>query len=136
MVENIIPRWLVNIKYNARIIPNGKKHDIEKTGANCQVFAYYLLRHHCLNVPDFRSSELWEDTQYSTEVSGDYQPLDLLFFHKENKSYGAHIAVYIGNNKVLHLSKKEGFPVVWDMDSFKEYPEYQFLLGGKRFLKK
>lgn len=127
---------LMTIKYNGRIIPNGKTHDLFKVGANCQVFAYYLLRSYGFVVPDFRSSELWADREFSELITDNYQPLDILFFHKKNESYGAHIAVYIGNNQAIHLSKKIGTPVIWTLDTFFEYPRYTFLLGGKRFFKK
>jgi lipoprotein Spr len=130
------PKWLMDIKYNARIIPNGEEHDIINTGANCQVYAYNLLRHNGLFVPDLRSSELWADTEYSTLITENYQPLDILFFHKKNDSYGAHIAVFLGDNKVIHNAKKIGLPIIWDIEIFFEYPAYQFLLGGKRCLKK
>ncbi len=128
-----IPSWLMDISYNGRIFPNGTTHDMTKMGANCQVFAYYLLRSHGLIVPDYRSSELWADTEFSALISENYQPLDILFFHKTSNSYGAHVAVYIGNNQAIHLSKQEGKPVIWDIDTFFQYPKYEFLLGGKRF---
>ena len=103
----------MNIKYNGRIIPNGQPHNILTTGANCQVFAYYLLRYHNLVVPDFRSSELWTDTTFSEVVMTNYQPLDILFFHKKNNAYGAHLAVYLGNNQAIHNAKKNGVPVIY-----------------------
>ena len=128
-----IPDWLMQVNYNGRIIPNGKTPDLATTGANCQVFAYYLLRLHELIVPDYRSSELWADTKFSEVIRDNYQPLDVLFFHKTNESYGAHLAVFIGNNQVIHLSKANKKPVIWDIEAFSEHPKYKFLLGGKRF---
>lgn len=137
IINNIsIPSWLMDISYNGRIIPNGTTHNMAKTGANCQVFAFYLLRSHDLIVPEYRSSELWADTEFSTLISDNFQPLDMLFFHKTPNSYGAHVAVYIGNNQAIHLSKQEGKPVIWEMDVFFQCPKYQFLLGGKRFFNK
>ena len=128
-----IPDWLMQINYNGKIIPNGTNQDIATTGANCQVFTYHLLRSHQLIVPEYRSSELWSDTEFSELITENYHPLDILFFHKVNEAYGAHLAVYLGNNQAIHLSKKIGKPVVWDMETFFEYPRYRFLLGGKRF---
>ena len=66
--EMNIPEWLMKINYNGKIIPNGKEYDLMKTGANCQVFAYYILRLNNRIVPDFRSSELWADVEYSELV--------------------------------------------------------------------
>ncbi len=130
------PKWLMDIQYNGRIIPNGETHDIVVTGANCQVFAYQLLRFNDIIVPDFRSSELWEDVEFSRLVEREnFRPLDLLFFHRKEEAYGAHIAVYLGNNQAIHLSRKNGLPVIWDIGTFLEQTAYLFLLGGKRFFK-
>ena len=131
--EVIIPEWMMNIVYSGRIIPNNTKHDIIKTGANCQVFAFQILRDHDFYVPEYRSSELWADSEFSIVVKKDYEPLDILFFHKDEIAYGAHLAVYLGENKAIHLCKRVGLPVIWDMGVFFKYPEYQILLGGKRF---
>lgn len=133
MNKIIIPDHLIQLKYNARIIPNGSHYDLAKTGANCQVFAYALLRHYGYIVPDLRSSELWEDVDFSKKITANYQPFDILFFHKKEAAYGAHLAVYIGDNQAIHNAKKIGNPVIWDMVTFFEYPAYQYLLGGKRF---
>ena len=131
--EIIIPEALMTIKYNGRIIPNGKSHDMKITGANCQVFAYHILRLNGLTVPEYRSSELWADSEYSEVIRNDFQPLDLLFFHNKETAYGAHIAISIGNNQALHLSKAIGLPVIWDISTFLEQEKYKFLIGGKRF---
>jgi len=136
-IEKIrLPKWLMDIQYNGRIIPNGETHDIVTTGANCQVFAFQLLRFNELIVPDFRSSELWEDVEFSELVTEDFRPLDLLFFHRKEEAYGAHIAVYMGENKAIHLSRKNRTPVIWSIETFLEQAAYPFLLGGKRFFKK
>lgn len=130
-----LPDWLFNISYNGKIIPNGEQHDMLEVGANCQVFAYYLLREHGFYVPKYRSSELWADTEFSEVILSNFQPFDILFFHKKQEAYGAHVAVYLGNNQAIHLSKRMNKPVIWSVESFYQYPEYQFLLGGKRFQK-
>ena len=126
---------MMEVRYNGRIIPNGQPHAIITTGANCQVFAYHLLRDNGLFVPDYRSSELWEDTQYSEVVLDNFQPLDILFFHKRKEAYGAHLAVYLGDNQAIHLAKHIGTPVIWSLETFQEEDRYQYLLGGKRFRK-
>lgn len=124
---------LLDVSYNGKIIPNGEKSDIFTIGANCQVFAYYILREHGLYVPEYRSSELWADEEYSEQILENFQPLDILFFHRKEEAYGAHLAVYIGNNQAIHLSKRLGKPIIWTIEDFFECPEYNFLLGGKRF---
>lgn len=127
-----IPAWYMDIKYNPRIIPDGTLHNLLKTGANCQVFSYALLRLNGKNPPDLRSKELWEDTVHSEKTS-QFEVLDILFFKKDQQPWGAHLGVYLGNNQVIHLSRKVGKPVVWDLDKFKTIPAYQVLIGAKRF---
>src|SRR5258707_14616877 len=56
-------------------------------GANCQAFAYALLRHFGRDVSDFRSSDLWEDTR-ETERVAELAPLDLLLFNRTADPYG------------------------------------------------
>ena len=52
------------------------------------------------NVPNFKS--FW----------------NILFFNKTQKSFGAHIAIYIGNNQAVHLAKHVGKPVTWTIEDF------------------
>ncbi|MDD3793732.1 MAG: cell wall hydrolase [Candidatus Gracilibacteria bacterium] len=129
----IIPNYFINIVYNSKIIPNETKYDIIKTGANCQVFSYELLRFNNKKVPDLRSKELWEDNIYSKVIFNDFKPLDILFFNSKSEYYGAHLGVYIGNNKVLHISKDIGYPVIWEIKDFQNVEKYKFFLGAKRF---
>lgn len=104
-----------------------------ETGANCQNFAYELLRHFGRQVPYFRSSNLWDDTEYTIVVS-EYQPLDLLLFNRTPNAWGAHVAVYVGHDRAIHLSRRVGFAAVWPLGQFAAHPEYRVLLGGKRVL--
>ena len=100
-------------------------------GANCQQFAYELLRHFGKQIPDFRSSELWADEIHTEKVS-EYEALDLLFFTTEGESCGAHIGVYLGENEVIHLSKDIGRPQIMGLDEFPKIDRYKILLGAKR----
>ena len=59
------PERYMDIVYNPSIVPDKKEKNIINTGANCQVYAYELLRFNNKNIPDYRSRELWEDTIYS-----------------------------------------------------------------------
>lgn len=68
-----IPDRFKNVRYVSSRIP-GCKDDSDLTlGANCQVFAYNLLRDFGLNPPNYRSSELWNDSELS-EVT-EFKPL-------------------------------------------------------------
>jgi len=127
------PERYMDIVYNPSIVPDKKEKNIINTGANCQVYAYELLRYNNKNIPDYRSKELWEDTIYSNIVSWEYELLDVLFFNKENNPYGAHLGVYIWDNKVLHNSKDIWKPAIFELDDFLRKEKYQFCIWAKRF---
>jgi lipoprotein Spr len=101
---------------------------------NCQNFAYEILRHFGRTIPNFRSSNLWEDTDHTVVVS-DYQPLDLLLFNRTQMAWGAHVALCVGEGDAIHLSKKFSAPVVWPIERFTEQVEYRVLIGAKRTLR-
>jgi lipoprotein Spr len=123
----------MDIRYNSSIIPDWNKKDIIHTGANCQVYAYEILRFNNKNIPDYRSSELWEDTLYSSIVSSEYHPWDILFFNKNNDPYGAHLGIYLWDNKILHNSKDIWKPAISELNDFKKIEKYKCLIWAKRF---
>ncbi|MFI9169209.1 hydrolase [Streptomyces lincolnensis] len=102
-------------------------------GANCQLFAYEVLRHFGLAAPDLRSSELWADTRATARVSV-AQPLDLVLFNATDDAYGAHVGVWVNEGRVLHLCAEIGRPVVWEMTEFVKRQRYRVLIGIKRVL--
>jgi hypothetical protein len=100
-------------------------------GANCQLFAYAVLRHHGLNPPELRSSELWEDDRHTTRVAVP-RDLDLVLVNSTRDAWGAHMGVWAGHNEVLHLCAEVGVPAVWDMAEFATRPGYRVVVGFKR----
>lgn len=126
-----IPRDFFETRYNSSCYPGMPNWAGLKDGANCQQFAYEILRHNGLYLPNFRSKELWEDTTY-TEVVSEFSPFDLLLFHRSPDPWGAHVAVCVGNGEALHLARKIGIPVIWRLQEFTKLPEYSCLIGGKR----
>ncbi|GAA3088444.1 hypothetical protein GCM10017562_68530 [Streptomyces roseofulvus] len=102
-------------------------------GANCQVFAYEVLRHFGLTPPELRSSELWEDTASTVRVPV-ARPLDLLLYNATDDAYGAHVGVSVGGEGILHLCAEVGRPVVWRPEDFAARERYRVLLGAKRVL--
>lgn len=102
-------------------------------GANCQLFAYEVLRYFDLAPPVLRSSELWTDTQTTSRVSV-AQPLDLLLFNATDDAYGAHVGVWVDEGRVLHLCAETGRPVVWEMAEFAARERYRVLIGIKRVI--
>ncbi|EAY28088.1 NlpC/P60 family protein [Microscilla marina] len=128
-----IPPHFFEVTYQGAHYPGSPKVNGLQGGANCQVFAYELLRHHGLKVPDFRSSDLWEDTIHTQQVTH-LQPLDILLWNKTPNSWGAHVGVYIGNNQAVHLSKVNHTAVIWTLEHFLEQPAYKVFIGAKRIL--
>lgn len=121
-------------------IPYDTAHDRDsptlmriETGANCQNFAYELLRHFGRHVPNLRSSNLSVDTEY-TIVADKYEPLDLLLFNRTHNAWGAHIAVYAGDDRATHLCRRIGFAAVWLLAQFTAHSEYCVLIDAKRAL--
>ena len=125
-----IPEAFLKIRYDYDRHPQSAEFDFNQ-GANCQLFAYALLRHFGVAVPPFRSSQLWED-QASTRFVHDLEPLDLLLVNATNNSWGAHVAVYLGDNTAIHLSKKNGLPVICPLPELLLEPKYKVLIGAKR----
>lgn len=102
-------------------------------GANCQLFAYAVLRHYALDVPGWRSSDLWDDTGL-TERIAHARPLDLALFNATDDAWGAHVGVVVGEGRVLHLSAEVGRPAVWGLADFAARDRYRTLIGFKRVL--
>ena len=119
-----IPDRFKNVKYVASCSP-GSKDDSDLTlGANCQVFAYNLLRDFGLNPPNYRSSELWGDSEF--------KPLDIMMYNDTTDSYGAHVGVYVGNGLVYHLSLSNGVPKFERHLDLLQQSKYRFFIGAKR----
>ncbi len=128
-----IPPHLLDIAYVGKHFPGANWEGGLAAGANCQVFAYALLNHYGIVVPPFRSSDLWEDQTVSQRVT-DLKPLDLLLWNRTTVAWGAHVGVYLGEGKAVHLSKQIGKPVIWSLARFMEEPLYHVFIGGKRIL--
>ncbi|MFI1535149.1 hydrolase [Streptomyces anandii] len=103
-------------------------------GANCQVYAYAVLRHFGLAPPALRSGELWADTRATVRVTRP-RPLDLALFAPSHDPYGAHVGVWAGEDRVLHLCAEAGRPAVWDLAEFAERERYRVLIGFKRVIR-
>lgn len=99
---------------------------------NCQNFAYALLKHFGHEISPFRSSNLWEDTNETSVVTGELMPLDLLLFNWTPNPWGAHVALYLGDDRAIHLSKKQSTAVIWPFAKFQTLPEYRVFIGAKR----
>jgi murein DD-endopeptidase / murein LD-carboxypeptidase len=129
-----IPSYFFHIRYEASQYPGNTRNNQLKYGANCQHFVYEFLRYFGFVLPNKRSSELWHDTGYTRKVRR-VKTFDLVLFNKEHMAFGAHIGVCIGESKILHLSKKIGYPNVWDIQDFEKHVEYKIYIGAKRPIK-
>jgi lipoprotein Spr len=126
-----IPERFWRVTYDPAHDPNSPVLLPIASGANCQNFAYELLKRFGRHVPLFRSSNLWEDSEHTMVVSGP-EPLDLLLFNRTNDPWGAHVALHVGDGQAIHLAKKLGSPAVWSIEKFGEQAEYRVFIGAKR----
>ncbi len=129
MIE--VPSHFFAVSYNGDCYPGATGVSGLARGANCQHFAYELLRYFGKKIPDFRSSELWEDEQYTFRVAS-LEPLDLVLYHSEERAWGAHLGVFLGDDQIIHLSKELNHPVIWTHEHFLRTPRYRCYLGAKR----
>ena len=128
-----LPENFLSVRYNGAHYPGSPNTRGLEGGANCQQFAYELLRHFGLSIPDFRSRELWQDTTH-TQRTDTLDILDLLLWNRTDEPYGAHVGVYIGDGKAVHLSKENGQPVIESLAGFQENPMYRVFIGAKRVI--
>ncbi|WP_117192407.1 NlpC/P60 family protein [Rhizobium terrae] len=128
-----IPERFRDVPYNPNHFPGAPGIYEVEGGANCQQYAFSLLRHHGFAIPDFRSSELWSDTQY-TAVSEAMQPFDLVLVHDKPESFGAHVGLCIGGGLILHLSRRIDAPAIETLNEMQARDEYRCLIGFKTVL--
>ena len=131
IAEADIPASFWSVRYNSERVPTDKPLDLSE-GSNCQLFAYALLAHFGKTLPPFRSSDLWNDTSFTSMAAAPYDPLDLLLFNPTPDAWGAHVAVSLGGDRAIHLSQRVGKPIVWTLARFADEDDYRLLLGGKR----
>jgi len=71
-------------------------------GFDCSGFTYSIFRHHGVELPRDSGPQMRESGFPAVELE-DLQPGDLLFFHfKARPESIRHVAVYVGDGKILH----------------------------------
>jgi cell wall-associated NlpC family hydrolase len=128
----VIPDEFWDVPYDGVRFPGAPGVSGPGGGANCQLFAYELLRHNGFVIGDLRSSELWDDTEYTTLVDEELAPGDLLLFHNKPQAWGAHVTVYLGEGRAIHLARRVGRPATWTLADFAADPLYISFIGAKR----
>jgi hypothetical protein len=124
-----IPAHFWTFRYESQCYPGSP--NARPGFANCQSFAYEVLRHFGRAIPDFRSSELWNDAVHTFIVDRP-EPLDLILFNRSREAFAAHVGVFVGDGSVLHLARRVGTPAVWSLAAFAEIPAYRVMVGAKR----
>lgn len=127
-----IPTAFWEVEYNAAHFPGAPDTNGLEGGANCQQFAYELLRANGYVIGDMRSSELWADKTDTMRARGRLEGGDLLLFHFKADAWGAHVAVYVGEDRAIHLAQRIGKPAIWAMSEFLDDPLYRHFIGAKR----
>ena len=131
---DMIPEHFWRIRYDPNHDPNTPTLPSIYDSPNCQNFAYSLLEHFGFEIFPFRSSDLWEDNDETCLVR-ELRPLDLLHFNRTNSPWGAHVALHLGEDRAIHLSKNQSEPVIWPLAKFLELAEYRIFIGAKRLRK-
>ena|SRR5271166_291156 len=96
-----IPYESRSVRYNGAAHPAAPFAGLSK-GANCQRFVFELLRYFGYEIGPLRSSDLWKDQTYTRSI-GRKRPLDILMFNRKNDPRGAHLALYLGNGRSIHV---------------------------------
>ena len=129
-LEVQIPSRFFQVRYNGAAHPLANVVGLSQ-GANCQRFVFELLKHFGYEIGPMRSSELWEDHTFTRRVRR-MQPLDILMFNRNADAWGAHVALYLGGGRAIHLSKAVGKPVIWKLREFLKVDGCRLLVGIKR----
>ncbi|MEF0944039.1 hypothetical protein [Rhizobium sp. BR 362] len=125
-----IPQRFWHVAYNGDHYPGAPGLMGLEGGANCQYYAYTILRHFGFGIPDFRPSELWADRTF-THVSPAMLPFALVLVHSKPTSFGAHVGLCLGEGLILHLSRNVGVPAIETLEELQDRDEYRHLIGIK-----
>ncbi len=121
----------MRVRYDGTRHPLAGPRSIFREGANCQRFVFEVLKHFGYEVGPMRSSELWADRDFTRTVRS-MRAMDILMFNRSDIAWGAHLALYLGDGRAIHLSKEVGKPAVWEVAEFLARERYRTLVGIKR----
>lgn len=122
----------------ARVVQTAKKYlgtpyrpggESPRQGFDCSGLTQTVFSEHNISLP--RKSE--EQARIGAPVSrNNLQPGDLLFFDTSGRGYISHVGIYIGKDKMIHASQREGVCVdSISKDYFqRRYVEARRIAGG------
>jgi murein DD-endopeptidase / murein LD-carboxypeptidase len=90
-----IPKRFHLVRYNHERYPGAPGVRGLVGGANCQQYGYEFLREFGYTIPDFRSSDLWEDTEH-TVVSELPEAFDLILVNGSPEPWGGTCGYMLG----------------------------------------
>ncbi|OUR95708.1 hypothetical protein A9Q84_14500 [Halobacteriovorax marinus] len=77
-----------------------------QSGIDCSSFTRTIFKNLGIFLP--RTSAQQFDDHRLMDADDELQPFDLLFFKKSRYSKISHVAIYLGDGKMVHSSKNEG----------------------------
>jgi len=82
-----------------------------------------------ITIAPHRSSELWDDEHFTRVPRAEAHRLDLALFNDTDTAWGAHLAIALSPDELLHLCREEGYPAIWSWDDFAARRRYSHLVG-------
>lgn len=80
---------------------------ITSNGIDCSAFVQQVYAQIGISLPR-TSAQQYEDYRFIMVNKTQLETGDLIFFKKSKYSSVGHVAIYLGNNKIIHSSKHEG----------------------------
>ncbi len=102
---------------------------IDENGIDCSSFVQQVFQEFGMSLPR-TSREQYRDHRFKTISDKELVPNDLLFFNNPEGTDVDHVAIYIGEGKMIHSSKSESGVQITDF-KFSPFWSKRFL-GAKR----
>jgi hypothetical protein len=136
------------VKYDFDSGPLIERADhVFEVGLNCQLLAHVVLEELGYGLPkDLRSKELYEDTQFTTEIDPEvegWRPGDILFTYMRPEGFDPRylhmsvcVAVEAEAPHFLHALKfrddNKDAVTVWDLEDFANSRVHKHIIAAKR----
>lgn len=97
---------------------------------SCATFLMYIFEKHGVDLATYNEDFMMQ--QGTSVAKGQWQKGDLLFFSSKASRIPDHVAMYIGDNKVIHMADPKQDIVISDLNSKPYYTENY--IGARRVL--